>query len=408
MKKFFAKYNNLLLSLIALAMLCGVGFAGFYAGTYYPKTITIEGVDKIEDGLVTNADFGVFWETWKTIKESHLNAGEVKNQDLVYGAASGLVDALKDPHSIFFNPSDSKKFSEDLNGSFGGIGAEIGFKNDQLIIIAPLKDSPAEKAGLRSGDKILEVNASSTISFNINDAVKLIRGPKGTQVNLTIGRNGQEKPIKKTIVRDTIKVPVIEWEMKDGQIAHIQLFTFNEVSPILMAETIEKTQNEKAKGIILDLRNNPGGYLDSAIAIAGLFLESGKDVVYEEFRSGKKEIFKATGGDIVGNIPIVILINSGSASASEILAGALRDHLGTKIVGEKSFGKGTVQELKNLRDGSTIKITIAHWILPKGQQIDKNGLEPDFAIKLSEEDIEKKKDPQLDKALEVILELVKK
>ncbi len=407
MNRFFKKYNTQIFVLIALLILCGTALAGFYAGTYYPKTIIIKGVDNIEDGLVTNADFGVFWETWKTIKELHLNAGDIKNQDLVYGAASGLVEALKDPHSTFFSPSDSKKFSEDLNGSFGGIGAEIGFKNDQLIIIAPLKDSPAEKAGLRSGDKILEVNASSTSSFNINDAVKLIRGPKGTQVNLTIGRNGQEKPIKKTIIRDIIKIPVIEWKMKDEQIAYIQLFTFNEVSPVLMAETIEKIKNENAKGIILDLRNNPGGYLDSAISIAGLFLESGKDVVYEEFRSGKKETFKATGGSIVGDIPIIILINSGSASASEILAGALRDHLGIKIVGEKSFGKGTVQELKNLHDGSTIKITIAHWILPKGQQIDKNGLEPDFVVKLSDEDIEKKKDPQLDKALEVIKGLVK-
>ncbi len=408
MRMFFRKIGPYILALLILVMLSGSGLIGFYVGTYYPKKIVIKGVDNIEDGLITNADFGVFWETWKVIKESYLRADDAKNQDLVYGAATGLIDSLKDPHSIFLSPPDSKKFSEDLNGSFGGIGAEIGFKNEQLTVIAPLKDSPAEKAGLRSGDKILEINASSTISFNINDAVKLIRGPKGTKVDLTIGRTGEEKSIKKTIIRDTIKVPVIEWKMKDDKLAHLQLFTFNENSPALMADAIEKMKQEGTVGMVLDLRNNPGGYLDSAIAIASLFLKPSLDVVYEEFRSGNRDTFKTDGHNIVNGIPVVILINSGSASASEILAGALRDHLGVKLVGEKSFGKGTVQELKNLYDGSTVKITIAHWILPKGQQIDKNGLEPDFPVKLSEKDIEDKKDPQLDKALAVLLKQVKK
>lgn len=403
---FLRKYGSQILALGIFITLCGAGVLGFYIGTFYPKTIIIKGVDNIEDGIVTNTNFDVFWETWRIIKDSHLHAADFTNKDFVYGAASGLVGALKDPHSVFFNPPDSKKFSEDLSGSFGGIGAEIGFKNDQLTIVAPLKDSPAEKAGLRSGDKIVEINASSTINLNINEAVKLIRGPKGTQVNLTINRNGAEKPIKVNIVRDTINVPVIELKMKDNNIAHLQLFTFNEQSPVLVAEKLEEIKRSGTKGLILDLRNNPGGFLDSAVQIAGLFLEPNTDVVFEEFRSGNREVFKTSGTNIIKNMPMVILINGGSASASEILAGAIRDHLGVKLIGEKSFGKGTVQELKNLHDGSTIKITIAHWILPKGQQIDKNGLEPDIAVKPTEEELEQKKDPQLDKAVETLKSLI--
>lgn len=391
-----------ILALLTVLLVVGIGLLGFYAGTFYPKTIIVKGIDNLERGVVLNTDFGTVWETWQIIKDSYLKAAEVANQTLVYGAASGLMQALKDPHSVFLPPDDSKKFAEDLNGVFGGIGAEIGMKNDVITIIAPLKNSPAEKADLRSGDKILEINASSTASMTINDAVKLIRGPKGTDVILTIGRNGQEKPLKITVIRDIINIPVVEWKILDKQIAHLQFFTFSENSPRLLREAIEKIKQKDAKGIVFDLRNNPGGFLESAIQIASFFVKPGDNIVFEEFRDGKRNVFNSTGDQIVQDMPMVILINNGSASASEIVAGALRDNLGVKIVGEKSFGKGTVQELKNLHDGSTVKITIAHWVLPKGQQIDKNGIEPDFAVKPTEEDIEKKNDVQLKKALEIL------
>lgn len=380
---------------------------GFYIGTFYPKTIIVKGIDNLEQGVVLNTNFGVVWETWQIIKDVYLRAAEVSNQDLVYGAASGVMQALKDPHSIFLPPDDSKKLAEDLNGSFGGIGAEIGMKNGVVTVIAPLKDSPAEKAGLRSGDKILEVNASSTASMTVNDAVKLIRGPKGANITLTIGREDKEKPLKITITRDTINVPIVEWKMQDNQIAHLQLFTFSENSPQLLKKAIGEIKQKGAKGIVFDLRNDPGGFLESAVQIASFFVKAGDNIVFEEFRSGKRNVFNSTGDQIAKDIPLVILINNGSASASEIVAGALRDNLGTKIVGEKSFGKGTVQELKNLHDGSTVKVTIAHWVLPKGLQIDKNGIEPDFTIKATEEEIEKKNDVQLKKALEIIKEQIK-
>lgn len=401
------KRHPIFLATLVLLLLAGSGLAGFYIGTFYPKKIVIKGVDNIENGVILNADFGIVWETWQVVKDAYLRAADVSNQALIHGAASGLVQSLKDPHSIFLPPADSKKFAEDLNGSFGGIGAEIGIKNETLTVIAPLKNSPAEKAGIRSGDKILEINATSTVNLSINEAVKLIRGPKGTEVKFTIGRSGSEKPLKITVVRDTINVPITEWKMKENQLAHLQLFTFSENSPQLMKKAIEEIKAAGAKGIVLDLRNDPGGFLESAIQIASFFVKPGDNIVFEEFRSGKKNVFNSTGDQVAKDIPLVILINSGSASASEIVAGALRDNLGTKIIGEKSFGKGTVQELKNLHDGSTVKITIAHWVLPGGLQIDKNGIEPDIAIKPTDEDIEKKNDVQLAKALEILREQVK-
>ncbi len=392
--------------LIAIVLISGA--AGYAIGTRNPTIITVQGLTNSNDGTVASKDFSVFWDTWRTIQNSYLRAADVKTQKLIYGSASGLVNALGDPYSVFLNPDDSKKFSEDINGNFGGIGAEIGIKNEQMIIVAPLKNSPAEKAGLLSGDKILEINASSTIAMNINEAVKIIRGPKGTTVTFTIGRASKEKPLKITVVRDIIKIPILEWKMKEGNIAHIQFFTFSENSPDLMLKALNELRAAGAKGIVLDMRNNPGGYLDSAVQIAGYFLEQNTPIVYEEFRNGKRDTFTARGNPIAKNIPLVVLINNGSASASEIVAGALKDDRGVKIIGEKSFGKGTVQELIRLREGSEVKLTIAHWILPKGAQIDKNGIAPDVTVKISDEDREKKRDPQLDKALEVIkLQLLK-
>ncbi len=400
------RYRQILLAVIVVVLIVWAGFLGYYLGIKNPDIIIVKGIDNLDGGVVINANMGVFWQTWRVIKDNYLKATEVKDQDLIYGGAAGLVNALKDPHSSFFNPPDSKKLAEDLGGSFGGIGAEIGIKNEQLIIVAPLKDTPAEKAGLIAGDRILEINASSTIGISVMDAVKMIRGPEGTDVNLSIGRKEEDKPRKMSITRAVINIPVIEWKMKDNNLAHLQLFTFTENSSQLVQKALSEIKEAGAQGIVLDLRNNPGGFLDSAIEIAGLFIERGQEVVSEEFRSGKKNVFLSENNPIAKDIPLVIIINSGSASASEILAGAIRDHRGIKMVGEKSFGKGTVQELIELSDGSTVKITIAHWILPKGQQIDKNGIEPDFKVEISDKEREEKKDPQLDKALEILLEIL--
>ncbi len=392
-------FATAVIGILAIAL---AGTAGYAIGTERPKTVVVQGVANMASDAVSAGDFAVFWDAWKGIESSYVGVGEVKKRDLIYGAASGLVASLKDPYSVFMTPEDSKRFSEDLNGNYGGIGPEIGNKNEQLIVIPPLNDSPAEKSGLLSGDRLLEINASSTAGIAINDAVKMIRGPKGTAVSFTVGRSGKEKPLTIRVTRDTIRIPVLEWKMEEGKIAHIQLFTFSESSASLMRTALHEAKEAGAKGIILDMRNNPGGYLDAAIAMAGYFMEPGKVVVFEEFRNGRRDSFETEGAPIVAGLPIAILMNAGSASASEILAGALKDNEGAPIVGEKSFGKGTVQELMTLRDGSELKLTIAHWILPKGMQIDKNGIVPDVPVKISDEDREGKRDPQLEKALELV------
>ena len=396
---------------LAIAVLSGTFYygyqSGYQKGVENPKTVIVRGVTDLEKGKEEGIDFSVFWETWQMIKDKYVKADELDSQDLVYGAVRGLVGSLEDQNSVFMAPSDAKKFNEDIAGEFSGIGAEIGIRNDQLVIIAPLKGTPAEKAGLKPMDKILKIGDKSTDGLIVDEAVKLIRGLKGTTVILTVLRQNWDKPKEIPIIRDTIQIPTLDWEIKDGNIAYFHLYNFYEQAPLLFYQAVVKTSLSAPRGIILDLRNNPGGYLEASVNLAGWFLEKGKIVVSEKFRSGEKEEFKSYGSGFLKNLPIVVLVNEGSASASEILAGALRDNRGVKLIGKKSFGKGTVQELQMLKDGSMVKITVAYWLLPKGHQIEKNGLIPDYEVDLTEEDIKANKDPQLEKAMEILKNEIK-
>lgn len=402
-KIFKNRYFLISISIVVIiALMGGVFYFGYQEGTKKPHIVVIRGVANLEEGKLEAVDFSLFWDAWRVLKDKYVEAEKINNQDLVYGAISGLLGTLKDPNSVFLPPNDAKKFGEDISGEFSGIGAEIGIKNDQLSIIAPLKNTPAERAGLRSGDKILKINQTSTADLIIDEAVKLIRGKKETTVVLTILRDDWDKPQEIPIVRDIIQIPTIDWKMLEGNTAYIQLYNFYEKAPFLFYQTAVNLIFKNPEGLILDLRNNPGGYLDAAVNLAGWFLEPGTLVVSEEFRSGEKQVFKAYGSGLFKNLPMVILVNEGSASASEILAGALRDNRSIKLIGKKTFGKGTVQELAPLKDNSVIKITIAHWRLPGGQLIEKNGLEPDYEVNLTDEDIKTEKDPQLDKAIELL------
>ncbi len=388
---------------LAAVVLLGSGFAvGFGFGKMVPETVIVKELSGTSEGQPSAVNFGTFWQAWDVVNKNYLNAGKINSQDKVYGAISGLVGSLKDPYSIFFPPKENEKFQEDVRGNFGGIGAEIGIKKNQLVVIAPLKDTPASRAGLRAEDMILKINSTSTEGMTTDDAVKLIRGPENTDVTLMIMRESWEKPKDFKITRGRIIVPTLDFTMKDGNIAYIQLYTFNSNADYLFYQAATRALSEGVKGIVLDLRNNPGGYLEVAVNLGGWFLPKGTLIVKEESRNGDVEILKANGNAALAGLPVVVLMNGGSASASEILAGALRDDRGVKLIGEKSFGKGTVQELIPLPDGSTIKLTIAHWVLPNGKILDNGGLEPDIEVKITDDDIKNKKDPQLDKALEII------
>ena len=352
-------------------------------------------------------DFGIFWDAWKIIKTRYLKASELDKKDMVYGAIKGLVDSLDDPYSEFLEPEISKRFLENIRGSFEGIGAEIGMKDNALTVIAPLEGTPAQRAGLRSGDRIIKIDGQITTDLTLEEAVNLIRGPKGTQVTLTILREENDsEPLEIKITRGVIKIPVINWELKDqGRIAYVRLYSFTESAANDFSNVANKILKSSAQKIILDLRDNPGGYLETAVDIAGWFVEPGKIVVIEKRGEGDLENYRSHGKAFFKSWPVVVLINKGSASASEILAGALRDLQGAKLIGQVTFGKGSVQEMEKLEKNAFIKLTVAEWLTPKGISINKNGLSPDIEVDLTKEDLNAGEDPQLAKALEYLRDL---
>ena len=349
------------------------------------------------------ADFSLFWEVWAKLQEKFAGKENLDFQEMVYGAISGMVDSLKDPYTVFLAPDESRKFIEDIKGSFEGIGAEIGKKKGQIVVISPLEGTPAKKAGLRPGDKILKIDGKATTEMTLDEAVSLIRGEKEKEVILTILRDDWESPKEIKIIREVIEVPSLKWELKENNIAYIRFYQFSEKAGWDFRKIAYEILNTPAKKIIIDLRGNPGGYLEIANEIAGWFLKRDSLVVTENFSEQKEsKEYRTTGNGVFSEFPIIIIMNQGSASASEILAGALRDDRGVKLIGEKSFGKGSVQELEKLKDDSSLKITVAKWLTPKGNLINDKGLEPDIKVEMSEEDYRNNKDPQLDKALEII------
>jgi len=394
-----------------IALIFGSYAIGFSRGKNADMGITKNTV--LEQAFLENktstsgVDFSLFWKVWDTVKEKHINRNELDAQKMVYGAITGMLKATGDPYTSFFDPEANKAFSQDLGGSFEGIGAELGTKDNLLTVIAPLDGSPAQRAGLRAGDKILKIGDKIIADMTIDEAVSLIRGKKGTEVKLTILPNSQKETKEISIIRDTIEVKSVKLDFKDTDIAHIEITKFGENTDREFDVALKTILARNTKGIILDLRNNPGGLLDRAVTIASRMIPRGKVVVSEEDATGRKENFSTEGGDTLSNIPLVVLINEGSASASEILAGALKDDQNITLIGEKSFGKGTVQELISLPQGSSVKVTIAKWLTPNGDYIMEKGINPDVEVKMTADDYKNEKDPQLDKALEVLKEKMK-
>ena len=389
------KFKKILLSIsLIILVIVSAGF-GFYFGKTQCKICQPEEID-----------FSLFWEAYHKLQEKFVDKGKFDIQKIIYGAISGMVKSLEDPYTVFLKPEETKRFIEDVKGTFEGVGMEIDIRKGQLQVISPLEGTPAQSAGLRAGDKIIKINDKPTMDMTIEEAVNLIRGPKGSEVTLTIFREEWEKTKEIKIVRAVIEVPSLKWEIKNENIAYLKLYQFSEKASFDFRIAAIEILASPCQKIILDLRNNPGGYLEVAQEISGWFLKRGEIVVIEDFGARKeRNIYKAQGNASLVGFPVVILINQGSASGSEILAGALRDNRDILLIGEKSFGKGSVQELERLSEGSSLKITVAKWLTPKGELITDKGLEPDIKVEMTEEDYEEGKDPQLDKAIEIIKNL---
>lgn len=396
--------------LIILLVVCGAYYSGFKSGqkglVFEPKEFKV--INQTEKPVTV--DYDLLWKALDVVENKYIEKSSINQQKLLYGAVKGAIDSLGDPYTTFFEPKTLETFKTDLKGSFGGIGAEVGKKDGNIVIVAPLDDSPAKKAGLMARDIIVQVDGQSTQDWTVEQAVDKIRGPKGTSVTLNIYREGQDKPFDVKLVRDEIKIKSVKWEYKeiekDGQkkkIAVIYLSRFGDDTKALFDQSVNDILNHNVSGIIVDLRNNPGGYLQTAVDVASNWLKNGQLVVSEDKSDGTSNKFNAQGASRLAGIPTLVLINGGSASAAEILSGALHDHGIAKLVGEKSFGKGSVQELVDLPGGGAVKVTVAKWVTPGGVNLNHNGLDPDVEVKYTEDDFKAGKDPQMDKALEEIL-----
>ncbi|MFZ2072809.1 MAG: S41 family peptidase [Minisyncoccia bacterium] len=391
---------------IVILFFAGFFIFGVYVGSHNKPAIdNITSISNKNNPTEIKADFESFWKVWNTINEKYPQADKISDQDRVNGSISGLIGSLNDPYSVFFNPSETKKFEDDISGSFSGIGMEVGVKDRILTVIAPLKDTPAYKANIKSGDKILKIDKTITSDLTIDEAIKLIRGEKGTTVSLTIFREGDKEPREIKVVRDIINAPNLETEITKDGIFVIKLYSFSANSANLFRDALKKFYDSKADKLILDLRGNPGGYLDAAVDISSWFLPAGKPVLIEDYGDKiKQKTYRSLGYDIFSDkLKFVILIDSGSASASEIVAGAMQDYKRAKLVGTQSYGKGSVQEVVDITSDTILKITVAKWLTPNGISISEKGLTPDYKVEFTSKDVEQKKDPQINKAVELLL-----
>jgi carboxyl-terminal processing protease len=419
------KFRFFLISIAILFLVGGVGYKLGERRSFQGAAILLKPVTNvIQPTNQKYVDFSLFWDVWGRLQKYYIDAPSIDTQKMLWGAITGAVNSLEDPYTVFLPPKENKEFKEDLGGSFEGIGAQLGLQEGRIIIIAPLKGTPAERAGLKPFDWILKVDGEETTNWTITQAVTKIRGPKGTSVKLSILHEKAEKPEELTIVRDGILVPSVEYwikpintiveisgstssaRLRTETVAYLKLSRFGDrtneewLKAVLDIATSWKAKG--VKGLVFDLRNNPGGYLDGSVFIVSEFLKGGL-VVTQTNSDGTKQDYQVDRKGQLFDIPLVILINKGSASASEIVAGALRDYTRGTIVGETSFGKGSVQTPQELTGGASVHITTGKWLLPKGDWINKKGITPDVLVSMNG-GTEATSDAQLARAIEMLLQ----
>jgi len=399
--------KHILPILVALLLIVVIFSSGFYVGrTQLLRTennlIVTEGIRGPAD-----VDLALFWDVWRELDERFVGVDEEKPsyEDRLWGAIQGLTESYGDPYTVFLTPAEATLFEEDILGNFGGVGMEVGIENDVLTVIAPLRGTPADHAGILAGDVVTAIDGTSTLGMSIDEAVFQIRGEVGTPVILTILRKGKRDIFDLEVVRGVINIPTIATELRPDGIFVISLFNFSASSPNDFRSALREFVFSGSSKLVLDLRGNPGGFLQAAVDITSWFLPLGKVVVSEE-GGDTTTVHRSRGYDVFDDVGtgLVVLVDGGSASASEIVAGALRDHGLATLVGTQTFGKGSVQELITIGEGSSLRLTIAHWLTPNGISISEEGLTPDVVVERAPEDIAAGRDPQLDKAIALLME----
>ena len=382
----------------------------FFAGIYTDAKLTDNPVSNVvlnaSTGQPSNVDLSTFWKVWQKLDQNYVYTGTstatTTSQDRVYGAIKGMVASLGDPYTEFFPPVENKDFQTELSGSIEGVGIVVGMKDSSLVVISPVKGTPADKAGVLAGDKIVSIDGKVATTISTDAAVALIRGAAGTKVEMVFNRNGQK--IDLTLTREVITVPSVETQKINNQILDIKVNEFDANVTDQFRTALREFVSGGYSKMIIDVRNNPGGYLDSAVDMSSWFVPMGKVIVTEDFGSGKQKVDHMSNGfgPILANGKIVVLANEGSASAAEIFAGALQGYGIAKIVGAQTFGKGSVQELIPVTSDTSLKVTIARWLLPSGKNISKEGLTPDVVVPMTAADYASSTDPQLQKALDIL------
>ena len=399
----------------AVAVTVLVAVVAFAGGLEFSSIHKSASAAVVSDAMPADVDFSTVWKAWHTIDEKFVPAAVAtstkiasttaeSNQERVYGMISGLAASLNDPYTYFLPPVENQQFSDNMSGKFEGVGMEIAVKDQVLTVVTPLKGTPSERAGIKSGDQILKIDGESTENVDVDAAVKMIRGPKGSQVTLTVSRQGWTEPREIKVTRDVINVPIVTSEARKDGVFVISVATFTATAPDLFRNALREFIKSGDTKLVLDLRGNPGGYLDAAVDMASWFLPSGAVIVTEDYAGHATNIIhRSSGYDVFNkNLKMVILVNKGSASASEILADALRHYGVGKMVGTNTFGKGSVQELVTITPDTALKVTVARWLGPDGIQIPREGITPDVKVDVTDDDIKSGKDPQMDKAVEVL------